>query len=300
MEQPAKEQTIESLINALSAQVWRTRTEAADALIQLGKPAVLPLIDAICNAQFGYHYLPEAVRALGGIGDPRAIEPLINVFRHDWNDTETFTAWQKASAALAAIGEPSLGALLNALSDEDDTVRQGVIEALGKLRDPRAVDPLIKALQDETSIVRGRAAAALAQIGDDHAIGPLTALLADAEWSVRVRAISALGQLGSQSVFALLVDALKDQEPRVRNAIVLVLGKLQDERLVDILLDVLSDPDGRVRAAAASMLGQRGDERALPALYWMQQNDTGYAGANKVSASAVRAIQSIQERCQKR
>ncbi len=64
------------------------------------------------------------------------------MFRHDWDDTETITAWQEAAAALAAIGEPAIQALLIALKDEDDNVRQGAAEALGQLRDPRAVDPL--------------------------------------------------------------------------------------------------------------------------------------------------------------
>ncbi len=88
------------------------------------------------------HAVQEAAKGLGHIGSPRAIQPLIDMFRHDWDDTETITAWQEAAAALAAIGEPAIQALLIALKDEDDTVRQGAAEALGQLRDPRAVDPL--------------------------------------------------------------------------------------------------------------------------------------------------------------
>jgi HEAT repeat protein len=325
-----EDQGIADLINALNNRTWKTRRQASDALIRLGKPAVLPLMAAIRQNTFTVFTLPEAIRALGGIGDvqavdllieelessnvhavqeaanglgcissPRAIHPLIDLFRHDWDDTETITAWQKAATALAAIGEPALPALLTALSDEDDNVRQGVAEVLGKLRDPRAVDPLINALQDEKSIVRAYAADALAELGGERAIEPLVALLTDEDWYVRTRTLFALGQLGGPLVFAPLVSALEDREPRVRSAAVSALGKLQDARIYDVLLEVLSDPDGRVRSAAVLAFGRVGDERALPALTWIQQNDSGYSGANKVKDHATYAIQRIQERQQK-
>ncbi len=325
-----EDQAIAEMINTLNDRTWKTRRQASDALIKLGQPAVLPLMAAIKQNAFTVFTLPEAIRALGGIGDvqavdllieelesrnvhavqeaiegighigsPQAIQSLIDVFRHDWDDTETITAWQKAATALAAIGEPSLPALLTALLDEDDNVRQGVAEALGKLRDPRAVDPLINALQDEQSIVRAYAADALAELGDERAIKPLVALLADEDWYVRARTLFALGQLGGPFVFAPLVSALGDREPRVRSAAVSALGKLQDARLHDVLLEVLNDPDGRVRSAAVLAFGRGGDERALPALTWIQRNDPGYSEANKIKDHATYAIQRIQERQQK-
>jgi len=325
-----EDQGIADLIDALNNRTWKTRRQASDTLIKLGKPAVLPLMAAIRQSAFTVFTLPEAIRALGGIGDgqavdllieelesrnvhavqeaieglghigsPQAIPPLIDVLRHDWDDTETITAWQKATTALAAIGEPALPALLTALLDEDDNVRQGVAEALGKLRDPRAVDPLINALQDEQSIVRAYAADALAELGDERAIEPLVALLTDEDWYVRARTLFALGQLGGPLVFAPLVSALEDQDSRVRSAAASALGKLQDARIHDVLLEVLSDPDGSVRSAAVLAFARVGDERALPALIWIQQNDPGYAGANKVKDHATYAIQRIQERQQK-
>jgi len=161
-----EEQAIADLINALNGRPWKTRRQASDALIGLGKPAVLPLMAAIRQNAFTVFTLPEAVRALGGIGDeqvidllieelesrnvhavqeaikglghigsPQAIQPLIDVFRHDWDDIETITAWQEAESALAAIGEPAIQPLLIALQDEDDIVRQGVASALQRIQE---------------------------------------------------------------------------------------------------------------------------------------------------------------------
>lgn len=160
-----EEQTIADLIKALNDRPWSARRQASDALIKLGQPAVLPLMTAIKQNTFTVFTLPEAIRALGGTGDAqavdllleelesrnvhavqeaikglghigslRAIQPLIDVFRHDWDDTETITAWQEAESALAAIGEPAIQQLLVALQDEDDNVRQGAAEALQRIQ----------------------------------------------------------------------------------------------------------------------------------------------------------------------
>jgi len=156
-----EKQIIADLIEALNSRPWQARRHASDALIDLGKPAVVPLMAAIRQNAFTVFTLPEAVRALGGIGDeqavgllieelesrnvhavqeaikglghigsPQAIQPLIDVFRHDWDDIETITAWQEAESALAAIGEAAVQPLLIALRDEDDNVCQGAVEAL--------------------------------------------------------------------------------------------------------------------------------------------------------------------------
>ena len=51
--------------------------------------------------------------------------------------------------------------------------------ALGRLRDPRAVEPLIQALKHPNCEVRYVAAVALGEIGDARAIDPLVEALAD-------------------------------------------------------------------------------------------------------------------------
>lgn len=89
-----------------------------------------------------------------------------------------------------------------------------------------------------------------------------------------------------------------DPELATRRAAIEQLKRTQRERTVDLLLGALKDPAGTVRSSAAHVLGQIGDSAVLPALAWVAQNDTGYAGVNKVKDSATRAIQSIQERDQ--
>ena len=75
-----------------------------------------------------------AAQALGGIADPRAVEPLVA-----------------------------------SLKDNYASVRTDAAGALGKIRDPRAVEPLVACLKDSSWSVRESAAQALGSIGDPRA-----------------------------------------------------------------------------------------------------------------------------------
>src|SRR3990172_917616 len=56
--------------------------------------------------------------------------------------------------------------LIQKLKDKNWNVQQSAAEALGVIKDARAVEPMIAALKDEDSDVRKRAAAALGEIKD--------------------------------------------------------------------------------------------------------------------------------------
>jgi HEAT repeat protein len=78
-------------------------------------------------------------------------------------------------------------------------VRRVAAEALGHLRDARAVEPLSAALKDRgDQALRLYAAAALGQIGDASAVQPLVAALDDHYANVRKAAAEALAALGWQ------------------------------------------------------------------------------------------------------
>src|SRR5438093_10728614 len=79
----------------------------------------------------------RTIRELGAAGDPRALEPLLEV-----------------------------------AGDKEGRVRQAVMEALGNLRDPRVFKPLIGGLSDAQDYVRDAAAVSLGKLGS-NAVGPL-------------------------------------------------------------------------------------------------------------------------------
>jgi hypothetical protein len=83
-------------------------------------------------------------------------------------------------SVLRGIGdERAIEPLIQALKDEKWSVRAEAASALGTIGDERAVEPLIQALKDEKWSVRAEAASALGTIGDERAVEPLIQVLQD-------------------------------------------------------------------------------------------------------------------------
>ena len=66
--------------------------------------------------------------------------------------------------------------MIEKLSDDNEGTRWNAAEALGRLGDPRAVEPLIDTLWDDDARVRTKAAWALGMLGDPRALVPLQKL----------------------------------------------------------------------------------------------------------------------------
>ncbi len=69
--------------------------------------------------------------------------------------------------------------MVEKLSDDNEGTRWNAAEALGRLGDPRAVEPLIDTLWDDDARVRTKAAWALGMLGDPRALGPPAETLPD-------------------------------------------------------------------------------------------------------------------------
>ena len=117
----------------------------------------------------------EAMQALGAIGDPRAVEPLIYQMR----EKSSTAAW-----------------------------------ALGDLGDIRAVEPLIEALSSSEYLIRGSAARSLGILGDERATEPLKKLLKDPEDWVRKNVMQALAKLGVSDAAGLDEWVLEHVSPQ--------------------------------------------------------------------------------------
>lgn len=76
---------------------------------------------------------------------------------------------------------------ISLLSDDDEVSRWKAAEALGRIRDPVAVEELIGTLWDDDARVRLKAAWALGQIGDQRAYAPLQRLYRmENEWAQEI------------------------------------------------------------------------------------------------------------------
>ena len=173
---------------------------------------------------------------------------------------------------------------------KDPEVRKNAAEALGKIKDPRAVEPLIEALKDKDFRVRWNAAEALGEIGDPKAVKPLIAALKDENSGVRSSAAFALGEIQDPRAVEPLIEALKDEDSDVRRRAATALGKIQDPRAVEPLIEALKDEDSGVRWRAAKALGEIGDPKAItPLIAALKDENSG------VCSSAAFALGEIQD-----
>jgi len=109
------------------------------------------------------------------------------------------------------------------LKIRDVSIEKGGVEKkitvtnIEELVEKKDVEGLIKALKDKDINVRDGAAEALCKVGDERAVEPLTeALLKDKAWEVRRYAAEALGNIGVPEVVAPLTAALNN-DPYICN-----------------------------------------------------------------------------------
>ena len=170
----------------------------------------------------------DAVKALGGIADDRAVEPLCKAL-----GDSSYKVRRAAAAALGEIGgERTVEIMAAKLKDTSRDVRYAVVDALGHIglrrilekKPPgKVVEPLIMVLEDRNREVRQFAIGTLSQLGDQRTIEPLIKKLrCDRVAFVRFSAGFALfemvyyGRIDSRRVVEPLIDALKDMSSSER------------------------------------------------------------------------------------
>jgi HEAT repeat protein len=241
---------------------WPDSTAVRAAVVSFGAQAVEPLLKSLRD-EFISVYGP--IRALSEIGDRRAVEPLRAMLKGDLPFGR-----EEAAVALVKLGDSqAIEVAFNALRDPD--TRLAAVNALGYLRDKRAIGPLRALLAekapredekkgDETAPdtsdrgeLRKATLRALISIGDPDAIVP--ALEEGIRNSLRTWCMS------EEITWA-------DMHPHIPRMGAAALGPLQK---------ALSHPSVSVRAEAASLLFLMDGPEALAALrttFSMQQ--TGF------------------------
>jgi HEAT repeat protein len=255
---------------------------ASNALERLGAAAVEPLLAAF--AQGPEPVRREAGRALGGIGDPRAIPALLATL--DTRDAEASSArWVSARALGRMKVKDAADVLLRIVSteDEDPGVRAAAATSLGEIGDPRAVDVLLRIVgaAEEAPDVRAAAATSLGEIGDPRAVEALLPLLQhhdDEDTHIREAVVGALGNLGDQRAVEPLLPLLTEPDEYTRYSVIHALRELKDPRAVNALVELLDDnkpvmegEEWDTRAWAVQALGELGDPQALKSLRALAQ-----------------------------
>jgi HEAT repeat protein len=228
----------------------------------------------------------QAVRALGTIGDPRALHHLIDSLKDgEW--------WVRIRVieALEQLGDRAVDPLLKALDDPDAEVRQRAAMTLERLG---VLDALLERAGDGDVAAREK----LVVAGQAGVVEILVEALSKPNPRVRYSVAEILGEVRHPSVSNALIARLQHEEavPIVAE-LLRSLARLREEKAVEpishllghenetirveavraleripfpnanaVLAGAVRDPQARVRASAAIVLGKVGDREAVPAL----------------------------------
>jgi HEAT repeat protein len=240
--------------------------------------ATLPLLERLDDGDRGIRL--AALRALGRLGDPRALPALLRVASEQPIDLR--------AAAVDALAAPTMSAAVPALialsgrPSSDELARHAQL-ALGELATPPAIAALVESLRRPpvaeeaklallhagsaaveplaAELARGTptsattAATLLGELRDRRATAALAAATDthDGDPTLWLVALDALGRLGDPTALPALARGAEAPAPDVRLGAFAALQALAEPRGAVVVEAGLGDPDPRVRAAAVRL-----------------------------------------------
>jgi len=262
---------VPNLLDALKGEYYTVRARAALALGRIGdKRAIDPLLTALKDTEDDVRI--GACLGLGFFKEPSTFDEITNILLDD----PKIEVRQAAAKALGNTGHPAaVPFLMEALRDpywwfERETAAGDLLNAIERMGDA-ALEPLIEALKDKEGAVRKFAAILLGRMGNPRAIEPLGMALYDLHHDVGKASAEALVNFGVNS-FEVLVEALEHPEMWIRIHSVDVLPKVREPRVALVLLEMLKDPEREVRKHVMDAMGVLGDPRTRTALQEIMAN----------------------------
>ncbi len=271
----------------------------------------------------------EIIRTLGAF---RAVEAK-DLFMKAMQDSDEMIR-KLASEAMLRLpitgqfaGDEKLELFITLLKDPSAEIRAKAAYALGKLKDPKAVDPLVEALHDEDVKVKRTAVIALGKFDDPRIFDPLLELagerlgyknplkdtflsIAKKTSEIKVvtyrkdgikyiskdrRGIPKGVKIIKRMVHPLAVDklinTLNKPDSKVKLSVLNIIWNFEDERIEPILIKFLDDPSPNVKKQAITSLSNYASNKAVPKLInALKDKDDG------VRAAAAKALERFQDK----
>ncbi len=198
---------------------------------------------------------------------------------------------------LSVFKDRSFDALIKLVEDENPFVREVASILLGRMGDPRAVDPfLINVVDDESIYVQEKGIEALGKIGGEKAIRKLIVKFTESKYSPRssvtyalieigepaldslapiinseneshgMAAAGIIGAIGGKKGAKILHEAISIDNPKVRTMIIYALGRSGGSVAIESIIKNLQAEDIDVQRAAVDTLKELADKRAIEPL----------------------------------
>ncbi|MEB3187998.1 MAG: HEAT repeat domain-containing protein [bacterium] len=238
------------------------RAQAATILGLARNPMVVEYLMQVLAFDTDLHVKRSVAIALGNIGHPSGIQPLLLAIQSSDPELRTF-----AAEALGKIPSPDVVELLIIALQGDVRIKIGALEALGRIGDVRAVSHIQKLgpqVHAELDTVRCMALAKLGAGGpaELETISRRMDTLTAHGRSIALDALVALGQ----EAWPQIATCLSDEDPIVRAQAARLLGSLQVPASLPRLMEAIEDPDPMVRASALEGISFHGTDQAREGL----------------------------------
>ena len=130
-----------------------------------------------------------------------------------------------------------------------------IVQALGRLKDPKSIDSLYKATRIRPAKqLKLAVLKAYKLIGNAQALYPTKEFLNDPDPDIRLQALETLAHIEGQDSIEAIYPLLFDSDPNIRWRAVHVLGEIGDPRAIDKISLLLADEDDSVRQSAEAVL----------------------------------------------
>lgn len=197
---------------------------------------------------------------------------------------------QAAAVLFADLGDGDRSARLLArlASEPDQSVRRGLLVAIGKLKNAEALPTIVAEVKSSDDGIAAAAAEALGRIiganplTADARVPVSTALIARYKKAahgpdsakLRESLLTAMGSVGGSDMVGVIKGALGDGAAMVRLAAVGALAKIGQSGTAKLLEPLVADPDRGVRQAVISALGTLGGQDQLSTIISRTWPDT--------------------------
>jgi bilin biosynthesis protein len=174
------------------------RSSSAGALARTGEASVPALLDILASAEYAEDTKGHAAWALAFIGS-EASDYLYAALNATSLDVRCAVIGALGHVAQEQVDDKSCGLLIAALTDPEPLIRTEAAAALGQVNYPAAVPHLILAIGDTNLDVQKATINALGKLGDPIALEPLQRLLDDSQDVLRILAKLAIAQIKRQT-----------------------------------------------------------------------------------------------------
>lgn len=245
------------LIVAVQHEDPQTRKRAGIALGKIGDPQSIIALTSLLSEE-NWRTREVAVRALGNIKDEGVIIPLLTML----SDNNHHVRWSAATALQNTKAPNAAETILASLPDSKGWARKVLVETLGEIGDPLAIEVLHNlTLEADDLQTQLSAAQSLVRLGDKNGKNIILRTLNAPNAHTRLMAAIALGNTGDPQAVEHLVEseAIRGEEAtsieglRQHTRVIAALVRI-GEPAVGSLIEALGNPFASVRSAASQAL----------------------------------------------